>query len=210
MQGIFITIEGMDGSGKTTQIEKLRQLFEKTGQQVVITREPGGTKISELIRQIVLDINHPEMDDTTEMLLYAAARAQHVHQLILPSLAAGKIVISDRYVDSSIVYQGYARGLGMEKVRLVNEIGTEKLLPEVTFFLDLDHASGMQRKKQQQQLDRLEAEKEKFHQRVREGFQRWGEQVGQRFVTIDAAASIDQIHNQIVAELRRRGILDGV
>lgn len=153
MKGLFITIEGMDGSGKTTQINKLKEYFENKGQHVVLTREPGGTVISEVIREIILDVKYTEMDSVTEALLYAASRAQHVRERIVPSLERGDIVICDRFVDSSIVYQGYARGLGEEQVQMINEYATGGLKPDVTFFLDLEHKKGMDRKKNQQELD---------------------------------------------------------
>jgi len=210
MKGLFITIEGMDGSGKTTQINRLKEYFEKKGQHVVLSREPGGTAISEAVREIVLDIRHKEMDDVTEALLYAAARAQHVRQLIRPSLEEGSIVICDRFVDSSIVYQGYARGLGEEDVKMINNYATGGLRPDITFFLDLEHRIGMDRKKNQQELDRLEAEKEEFHQKVRKGYHRLLEDNGDRMVGIDAGQSIDEVHRCILNGLKEKGILTDI
>lgn len=207
MKGLFITIEGMDGSGKTTQINKLKEFFEDKGQHVVLSREPGGTVISEAIREIILDINYQEMDDVTEALLYAASRAQHVREYIKPSIEKGDIVICDRYVDSSMVYQGFARGLGEEMVRTINDIATDKLQPDVTFFLDLEHSKGMSRKANQQELDRLEAEKEAFHKKVRDGYHKLLEAFPDRMIAVDASVSIDKVHEQIIKGLKDKGIV---
>jgi dTMP kinase len=204
MKGLFITIEGMDGSGKTTQINKLKQYFETEGKDVVLSREPGGTIISEAIREIILDINYKEMDSVTEALLYAAARAQHVRQFITPLLDQGKIIICDRFVDSSIVYQGYARGLGEELVGTINAFATGGLKPDLTFFLDLEHTKGMSRKQNQQELDRLEAEKEQFHQLVREGYHKLVASNKDRMILIDASQSIEAVHEAIVDGLKSK------
>lgn len=206
MKGLFITIEGMDGSGKTTQINKLKQYFETSGKEVVLTREPGGTVISEAIREIILDIRYKEMDPVTEALLYAAARAQHVREYILPLLDQGKIIICDRYVDSSMVYQGYARNLGDEVVGMINGFATGGLKPDLTFFLDLEHTKGMSRKENQQELDRLEAEKEQFHQLVREGYHRLVAKNADRMISIDASQSIEEVHKAILKGLETKGL----
>lgn len=207
MKGLFITIEGMDGSGKTTQINKLRDYFEQKGQHVVLTREPGGTVISEAIREIILDIKYQEMDDVTEALLYAASRAQHVRQHIVPNIEAGNIVICDRYVDSSMVYQGYARGLGHEDIKMINDYATGGLKADVTFFLDLEHRKGMDRKKNQQELDRLEAEKEQFHKKVRDGYHELLKENADRMIGIDASGSIEEVHQAILDGLKDKGII---
>lgn len=208
MKGLFITIEGMDGSGKTTQINKLKEYFEEKGQHVILTREPGGTIISEAIRELILDIQYKEMDSVTEALLYAASRAQHVRQYIIPSLEKGDIIICDRFVDSSIVYQGYARNLGEEMVATINNYATGGLKPDVTFFLDLEHTKGMDRKKNQQELDRLEAEKEQFHQLVREGYHKLLVANSERIIGIDASQSINKVHEDIIHGLKDKGIID--
>lgn len=207
MRGLFITIEGMDGSGKTTQINKLKEYFEAIGQHVVLSREPGGTVISEAIREIILDIKYQEMDDVTEAFLYAASRAQHVREFIKPSIEKGDIVICDRYVDSSMVYQGFARGLGEEMVRTINDIATDKLQPDITFFLDLEHSAGMSRKQNQQELDRLEAEKEAFHKKVRDGYHHLLEEFSDRMIAIDANRSIEVVHKEIIKSLKDKGII---
>lgn len=210
MKGLFITIEGMDGSGKTTQINRLKDYFEEKGQHVVITREPGGTVISEVIRDLILDIRYQEMEPVTEALLYAASRAQHVRELVVPNLKEGHIVICDRFVDSSMVYQGFARKLGDDNIRMINRFATDGLEPDVTFFLDLEHRKGMDRKKNQQELDRLEAEKEQFHQFVREGYHRLVEENSHRMIGIDASMSIDDVHQAILDGLKNKSILTDI
>ncbi|WZL81554.1 dTMP kinase [Vallitaleaceae bacterium 9-2] len=207
MKGIFITIEGMDGSGKTTQINRLKEYFETKGKHVRITREPGGTRISEAIREIILNVNYQEMDYVTEALLYAAARAQHVAEYILPAVEQGDIVICDRFVDSSIVYQGMARELGQEMVATINQYATKGLQPDITFFLDLEHRQGMERKKNQQELDRLEGEKEQFHQKVRDGYKQLAKANQERMIDIDASQSIEEVHQCILLGLKEKGII---
>lgn len=193
MKGFFITLEGGDGSGKSTQIERLKAYLEGKGYSVLLTREPGGTKISEAIRQIILDKDYMEMTDMTEALLYAAARAQHVSQLIKPSIETGKIVICDRFVDSSIVYQGHARGIGIEKIAKINEFATEGLEPDLTILLDISAEDGLSRKKSQKELDRLEMQKLQFHQMVTEGYRNLASKNPERILTVDATLPIDQI-----------------
>jgi dTMP kinase len=207
MKGLFITIEGMDGSGKTTQINLLKDFFEKQGKHVHVTREPGGTRISEAIREIILNIDYQEMDYMTEALLYAASRAQHVAQYILPAIEKGDIVICDRFVDSSIVYQGMARGLGQEMVATINRFATRGLEPDVTFFLDLEHRQGMERKKNQQELDRLESEKEYFHQKVRDGYKQLAKDNQKRMIDVDAGQSIEEVHQSIIKALKQKAII---
>lgn len=146
MKGLFITIEGGDGSGKSTQINLIEKYFVEKGYNVVLTREPGGTVIGEHIREIILNNDYMEMSDITEALLYAAARAQHVEQLIKPSINKEKIVICDRFVDSSIVYQGYARGIGIEEIENINNYATKGLKPDLTILLDLPAKMGLKEK----------------------------------------------------------------
>ena len=159
MRGKFITIEGTDGSGKSTQIELLMDYLRKKGADVIFTREPGGTQISEKIREIILDVDNSEMTGITEALLYAAARSQHVEEKIIPALEAGKIIICDRFVDSSIAYQGAARGLGAEKIMGINEAALHGIMPDMTLFFDLSPEKGILRKKNERALDRLERKK---------------------------------------------------
>lgn len=172
MKGLFIVMEGPDGSGKTTQINLLKQYLEEAGYECLITREPGGTVIGEEIRQLILNPEYKEMSPVTEMLLYAASRAQLVHEVIGPALEAGKIVISDRFVDSSIVYQGIARNLGISTVSAVNAPGIGIYRPDGIFFIDLSEAEGLRRKKEQKKLDRMEQESIEFHHMVSEGYRK--------------------------------------
>lgn len=191
--GIFITLEGPDGSGKSTQIRLLSDYLEKNGYQVVRTREPGGTPISEKIRDIILDIKHSEMDPVTEALLYAAARAQHVAQVVIPNLKSGKIVISDRFIDSSIVYQGFGRNLG-DCVKVINDIAIRGCMPDVTFLLKLDPQIGCSRIGRP---DRLEREKMEYHNAVYQAYLKLEREYPDRIIGIDANQTIDKIHCDI-------------
>lgn len=165
-KGMFITFEGPDGSGKTTQINMLMEHLKNNGFQVVYTREPGGTKISEKIRDIILDNENSEMSATCEALLYAASRAQHVEELIRPALSSGKVVICDRFVESSVVYQGIGRGLGDNKVRNINDFAINGVQPDLTIMLMIPYEEGLKRKKNQRDLDRLENSGDDFHRKV--------------------------------------------
>ena len=207
MKGIFITMEGPDGSGKTTQIQLLSEFLKEQGYEVLITREPGGTPISEAVRELLLDPAHKEMKPETEMLLYAAARAQLVQELIGPAIDAGKAVISDRFVDSSVVYQGIARGLGVETVYAVNRPAIGKYMPDVTFLMDLSAEEGIRRKRNQAELDRMEQESLEFHKRVAEGYHTLMENDRERIYPVDATLPIPVICGMIkskVLELIKR------
>lgn len=197
-KGLFISIEGPDGSGKSTQISLLRKYFEERGIDVVLTREPGGTPISEKIREIILDKNNKEMDAMTEALLYASSRAQHVAEVIKPALEAGKIVICDRFIDSSIAYQGYGRGLG-DCVRVINEYAVRGCMPDVTFLLEMDPKIGKERISADDQ-DRLEQEKLEFHKKVFDGYMEI-EKKFDRIIGIDAARSIEEISADIIKHI---------
>ena len=197
-KGLFISIEGPDGSGKSTQISLLRKYFEERGTDVVLTREPGGTPISEKIREIILDKNNKEMDAMTEALLYASSRAQHVAEVIKPALEAGKIVICDRFIDSSIAYQGYGRGLG-DCVRVINEYAVRGCMPDVTFLLEMDPKIGKERISADNQ-DRLEQEKLEFHKKVFDGYMEI-EKKFDRIIGIDAARSIEEISADIIKHI---------
>ena len=167
-KGLFISIEGGDGSGKSTQLKRIKAYLDDRGIESIFTREPGGTNISEKIRSIILDPNTPEMADITEALLYAASRAQHVAEKIKPALDAGKSVVCDRFVDSSIVYQGIGRELG-DVVRRINEPAVAGCMPDITIFLDISPKDAMARISQRGH-DRLEMEEMDFHQRIYEGY----------------------------------------
>ena len=196
MKGLFIVMEGPDGSGKTTQINLLKEYLEEAGYECLITREPGGTVIGEEIRQLILNPEHKEMSPVTEMLLYAASRAQLVHEVIGPALEEGKIVISDRFVDSSIVYQGIARKLGISTVSAVNAPGIGIYRPDGIFFIDLSEAEGLRRKKDQKNLDRMEQEGIDFHHMVSEGYRKVLSGRPE-VMKIDGGRSIDTIQKKI-------------
>ncbi|NLM74550.1 MAG: dTMP kinase [Clostridiaceae bacterium] len=170
-KGFFITFEGNDGSGKSTQIKFLSDYLKKKGMEVTIVREPGGTPIGEKIRDLLLDKENKEMCAVTEMLLYAASRAQLVHSVIGPDIEAGKVVICDRFVDSSYAYQGMGRGLGIKTVSTVNSFAIGKYMPDLTFFMDIDADTAMSRRNSSgEEADRIESEKMEFHRNVYEGY----------------------------------------
>lgn len=196
MKGLFIVMEGPDGSGKTTQINLLKEYLEEAGYECLITREPGGTVIGEEVRQLILNPEHKEMSPVTEMLLYAASRAQLVHEVIGPALEEGKIVISDRFVDSSIVYQGIARKLGISTVSAVNAPGIGIYRPDGIFFIDLSEEEGLRRKKKQKNLDRMEQEGIDFHHMVSEGYRKVLSGRPE-VMKIDGGRSIDTIQKKI-------------
>ena len=201
-KGIFISFEGPDGSGKSTQVGLLAEHCRRLGYTVRLTREPGGTPISEKIRDILLDTGNSEMAGWTEAFLYAASRAQHVREVIIPAVEAGEVVICDRFMDSSIAYQGYARGLG-EGVRTINEIAVQGMMPDLTFFMDLDPAVGKARVYALGHPDRLEQEALDFHRRVYEGYRQLSGIYKDRYLTIDAEKSVEEIANEIAGSFDR-------
>ena len=172
MKGILVTLEGNDGSGKSSVIEAIRKTLEEKGYPVVYTREPGGSQIAENIRKVILDVENTGMDAKTEALLYAASRREHIEKTIRPALEAGKIVLCDRFIDSSLAYQGYARGLGIDEVYHMNLYATEGLLPDLTILVCVKPEIGIARITQNHrgELDRLESEKIEFHQKVYQGY----------------------------------------
>ena len=196
MKGLFITLEGGDGAGKSTQIRNIERFFTEKGLVVVHTREPGGTPISEKLRDILLDNDNSEMFAETEMLIYAASRAQHVRELVIPALERGEIVICDRFVDSSVAYQAYGRELG-DMVSEVNRHATGGLRPDITFWLDIDPAAGRARAARAGELDRLELEKLDFHYRVYEGYKKIAENEPDRVRRIDASDTVENICSNI-------------
>lgn len=198
-KGYFITVEGSDGVGKTTQITNIEKYFSEIGYDVVITREPGGTNIGEKLREILLDVSNKEMDPLTEMLIYAASRAQHVKEVILPALNEGRIVISDRYIDSSLAYQGYGRNLG-NCVYEVNKYATYGIMPDKTFWLDLLPSIGRERIKDEA-MDRIELEKMEFHNNVRKGYEAIAKSEPMRVHRIDASLTENEVWNEIRAIL---------
>ena len=197
-------MEGPDGSGKTTQIELLKKYLESRGYDIIIAREPGGTAIGEEIRKVILNPAHKEMSHMTELLLYASARAQLVSQVIEPALLEGKAVICDRFVESSAVYQGIGRGLGVDTVYEVNNYALGDVKPMLTIFMDLEAEQGIKRKKKQAELDRMEQEDLSFHKRVVEGYRKLATLYPERIVPIDAMLPIEEIHSKIVEEVENR------
>ena len=198
MRGIFITIEGPDGSGKSTQVQRLFKYLQGKGYEIVLTREPGGTSVGEQIRSVLLNPENNEMGFKTEVLLYAASRAQHLEEVIIPSLKEGKIVISDRFVDSSIAYQGYGRNLDLSLVVEINKLVVEDYLPDLTIFLDLPVEVGLARiRKNQKSMDRLEQEAVAFHEQVYQGFKKLALDE-ERIKTISANTSEDIIFTHII------------
>jgi len=202
---VFITFEGPDGSGKTTQAHLLAERLREQRYEVVLTREPGGSDIGDQIRAVLHDLRNTAMDARTEILLYSASRAQHVAQLIRPALAAGKIVISDRYADSTLAYQGYGRGLDLETLRTVTAFATGGLVPDLTLYLDIPPQEGLQRRRLGgDEWNRLDAEALEFHQRVRAGFLELIRLEPERWVVIDSTHSIEEVQAEIRALVQAR------
>ena len=196
MTGYFITFEGPDGAGKTTVInEVVKQIQASCKRPILVTREPGGSKIAEKIRQIILDPANKEMNAKTEAILYAASRSQHVSEIIEPALNRGDLVISDRFVDSSLAYQGKGRGLGIKQVQAINDFATGHLQPDLTIFLDLDPRLGLARisRARAGTEDRLEQEKLAFHQEVYAGYQEVNALHPDRVKLVDASQELPQV-----------------
>lgn len=206
MRGIFITFEGPDGAGKTSVIEEIVPLLrEQAKVDIVETREPGGIKIAEEIRKVILNPENTLMDDRTEALLYTAARRQHIVEKIEPALSAGKMVICDRFVDSSLAYQGKGRGIGMEPIAMINEFATEGLTPDLTLYLDIDAETGIERVHHNaSQIDRLEGEGIEFHQRVRHGYLQLLEEYPERIQRIDARQPMGNVIADCLENIYRR------
>lgn len=203
MAGLFITFEGPDGAGKTTQVRILAERLSQKGHDVVCTREPGGTCISNKIREMLLDPANKEMHARTEALLYAAARAQHVAEFIYPALRAGKTVLCDRYVDSSMAYQGWGRGLPLDMLNKINDFAADGLRPDLTLLLDIGINEGNSRISSRcgGVRDRIEEENDGFRQRVNQGFRELAKLHQQRIVRIDACRPVSDVHNEIWAHV---------
>jgi dTMP kinase len=207
VSGLFITIEGPDGAGKTTALNELFPRLEKEAKgKIIATREPGGVKIAEKIRQLILDPNHQEMDVRTEALLYAAARRQHLVEVIIPALEAGKMVLCDRFVDSSLAYQGAGRRIGMDSVAMINEFATEGLQPDFTLYLDIDSDEGLRRiqRSRKASIDRLETEGLEFHQRVRHAYLKLVEKQPERFLLIHANQDVQEVVNECYTAIKTK------
>ena len=192
---MFITLEGPEGSGKTTAVDAAVKALEQMGYEIVRTREPGGTPIAEQIRNVILDKDNTKMDPRTEALLYAASRRQHLVEKVWPALKEGKIVICDRYLDSSLAYQGGARGLGIEEILNVNLFATENTWPDLTLLFDIKPEIGLQRiaSNANREVNRLDLEKIEFHNKVRETFLQLAERYPERYVVIDASLDRESV-----------------
>jgi len=198
-KGLFITFEGIEGCGKSTQTKMLQESLSRDGYKVLTTREPGGPSISEKIREILLDPKNNEMTVETELLLYLAARSQHTSQWIIPALRENSIVICDRYFDSTIAYQGVGRDIHIPTLQRINHFATHDLLPDITFILDIPVDVSQERLKDKK-LDRIESESVNFHEKIRQAFFDISK-THARYVFIDAAGEIDQIHNEIYTKV---------
>ena len=203
-RGAFLTMEGLDGSGKGTQIERLMDALDRWGFDVVHTREPGGTPIGEKIREILLDRENAGMCDETEALLYAASRAQHVREKILPAVKEGKVVLCDRFLDSSAAYQGGGRKLGVDKVLAINAPAVDGTLPDLTVYLDIDHRESLRRRCAASEPDRMEMEADSFHARVENGYHELIARNPERFVVVDAAKTREEIAAEIQEKVLAR------
>ena len=192
---MFVTIEGPEGSGKSSVTKEVVKLLEKDGETIVLTREPGGTPIAEEIRNVILDKKNTAMDPITEALLYAASRRQHLVEKVWPLSKEGKIVISDRFLDSSLAYQGGARGLGIDKILAMNQYATDGFYPDLTLLFDLDPRIGLQRiaANKGREVNRLDLEKIEFHDSVRKTFLELAERFKDRFVVLDASKPFDEV-----------------
>lgn len=200
MKGKFISFEGTEGSGKTSVIKEVKRFLESKGYQVIVTREPGGIRISEKIRQIILDVDHTEMDARTEALLFAASRRQHLIEKVRPALEKGIIVLCDRFVDSSLVYQGIARNLGMEEVYQINQFAIEDTLPDMTIFVDVRPEVGLKRvfDTPDREINRLDLEQLQFHKKIYDGYQYLIRKFPDRIKKIQGEVPIDQVAEEAI------------
>lgn len=203
MTGKFITLEGPDGSGKSTIINLIEDYLKDKNIDYIITREPGGTQIGEKIRDLILDNNNTSMGPETEALLYAAARGQHVHEKILPALESGKTVICDRFLLSSLAYQGVGRKLGVERVKAINDFGLRGVYPDLILFFHIDPLVTLERKTNKLGGDRLEQEGSDFHNRVYNGYMELIKKYPENVKVIDATKSIEKVFNQSLIEIRK-------
>lgn len=199
----FITVEGGEGAGKSTVLALLEQALREKGYDVLVTREPGGIPISEEIREIILHPAYTEMEMRTEALLYAAARRQHLIQKVVPALQAGKVVLCDRFIDSSLAYQGHARGIGMEEVYEMNKFAIDTFMPSLTLFFDVEPALGLQRINQNKgrEVNRLDLEEIEFHEKVYEGYHLLLKRFSERIKVIDARPAIEKVTEAALAEM---------
>ena len=205
-KGLLVSLEGPDGAGKSSVLEALVPILEENGHQVVTTREPGGVPISEAIREVILDQKNTEMDGKTELLLYIASRRQHLIEKVLPALESGKLVIMDRFIDSSVAYQGFGRGLGVSDIEWLNRFATDGLKPDVTLYFDLDVEEGLARiaRNKNREVNRLDLEGLDMHRRVRQGYLYAFENEPDRIVKIDASQTLESVVQDSLAILNKR------
>lgn len=201
--GYLITLEGGEGSGKTSVLKMMAAALEQQGHSVVCTREPGGIDIAEQIRKVILDRSNVKMDPRTEALLYAAARRQHLIEKVIPALEAGSIVLCDRFIDSSLAYQGHARGLGIDEIYSINQFAIDGYMPDLTLYFDVEPAIGLARieKDAGREVNRLDIESMKFHERVREGYQLLVARYPERIQVVDAGGSIEAVFKEAIAAI---------
>ncbi|WP_416148097.1 dTMP kinase [Salipaludibacillus sp. HK11] len=204
MSGLFITFEGGEGAGKTTVLQQVKEKFEQDGMQVIATREPGGSVIAEKVRDVILDPLHTEMDARTEALLYAAARRQHLVETVIPHVKKGGIVLCDRFVDSSLVYQGVARGIGIDEVLQLNLFATEGMMPDLTLYFDVKPEVGLARiaEHKGREFNRLDQESIAFHHKVRKAYLHLQEREPKRIHTIDASEQIGDVLTKSLQEIQ--------
>lgn len=207
MKGTFITFEGCEGVGKSRQIHMLEEYLKKNKISYYLTREPGGTTVSEQIRSVILDGKNVSMTDECEALLYAAARVQLLKEVIAPRLEKGELVLCDRYVDSSLAYQGYARGLGVEFVEKINDYAVKNFMPDYTVFLNLPPEQAFARKGGADSGDRLELSGMEFHKKVYEGYVDLSKKYPERFIVIDASGEREQTHQKVIDALKSKGVI---
>lgn len=203
---LFITFEGGEGCGKSTVLRLINERLQSEGYQTVVTREPGGTPIAEQIRNVILDKANTAMDSRTEALLYAASRRQHLVEKIWPALKEGKVILCDRYLDSSLAYQGGARGLGIDNILNVNRFATEDTYPDLTLLFDLEPELGLQRiaANSEREVNRLDLEKLEFHAEVRQTFKEIAKRFPDRFVIIDASKTLEEVTNDVYNVIKSR------
>ncbi len=207
MKGKFVTLEGCEGVGKSRQIKMLCEYLDSQKIEYYLTREPGGTGISEQIRGVLLDGKNSAMTDRAEALLYAAARVQLIDEIIKPKTANGQLVLCDRYVDSSLAYQGYARGLGVEFVENINEYAIKNCMPDCTIFLNLPPEQAFKRKGGVDKTDRVELCGLEFHQKVYDGYLALAKKYPERFCVIDASGTKEQTHAKVITAIKEKGII---
>jgi dTMP kinase len=207
MKGKFVTFEGCEGVGKSRQIQLLEEYLKANKIEYCLTREPGGTNVSEQIRNVILDGKNTTMTDECEALLYAAARVQLLKEKVKPLLDSGKLVLCDRFIDSSLAYQGYARGLGVEFVSNINDYAIKNFMPDYTVFLKLTPEQAFKRKGGADKTDRLELSGMEFHNKVYQGYLDLAQKYPERYIVIDASGERDQTHAKIISALKEKGVI---